>query len=302
MLEDHRDREHDCNLYRGTEATVTVGIPVFNGEKTIGQSIDSVLRQSHQDVCVWVSDNASTDGTREICLDRARLDPRVHYYRQEQNIGVFRNYDYVFRQCRTKYFKWQSSSDWCQPEFLEACVGVLESHAAVVLACPKVLLVGESGEAQAYADDFSLEADDPADRFRCLLDNIRLCNMFNGLLRTDALRRSVLNRPFLASDVVLLADLALRGKFVLLPQQLWFRRMTPETSSMMKSVEQQANFFSGLPVGYDSRVTWKIMVSLFEVVCRSRVKASARLRCLNYLLRKALWVRKDLWRELVHRG
>lgn len=284
-----------------TEPSVTIGIPVFNGEKTIGQSIDSILNQTHRNLCVRISDNASTDGTGDECRERAGEDARINYYRRERNIGVFRNYNAAFLECRTKYFKWQSSSDWCQPDFIKVCVDVLEADAAVVLACPEVLLVRASSNAEPYSDDFGLGMDDPADRFRYLLKNIKLSNLFNGLVRTDALQRSVLNRPFLGSDVVLLADLALKGKFVLVPQRLWYRRMTPATSSVMKSGADRADFFSGLPADYEFRVAWKTITSLVEVVIRSDVGASAKVNCLAYLLKMARWNRRQLWRELVHR-
>ena len=281
--------------------TVTIGIPVFNSEKTIGQSIDSILTQTHRNLCVLISDNASADSTQELCLEKVREDSRVIYRRQEQNIGVFGNYNAAFQNCESKYFKWQSSSDWCQPDFIKVCVDVLEADAAVVLACPEVLLVRESGGAEPYSDDFGLGMDDPADRFRYLLENIKLCNLFNGLVRTDALQRSVLNRSFLGSDVVLLADLALKGKFVLVPQRLWYRRMTPATSSVMKSGTDRAEFFSGLPTDYEARVAWKTIGSLFEVVLRSDVGASAKMRCFSYLLKLARWKRRELWHELFHR-
>ncbi len=301
VLANEDDRQTDRAADSSKEPAVTIGIPVFNGETTIGQSIDSILNQTHHNVCVWISDNASTDGTRQECLDRAREDGRVNYARQEHNIGVFGNYNAAFRNCESRYFKWQSSSDWCEPGFIRACVDVLDADEGVVLACPEVLLVRESGDPEPYADDFGLAMDDPADRFRYLLQNIRLCNLFNGVMRTDALRTSILNRNFLGSDVVLLAELALKGKFVLIPQRLWYRRMTAATSSVMKSGEERAEFFSGLPKDYESRVMWKTIASLFEVVARSDVGASAKIRCYSYLLKVARWQRRQLWRELFGR-
>lgn len=298
---DKTDRNIDRDLGGGAAVAVTVGIPVFNGERTIGQSIDSVLTQTYQHVCVTISDNASTDRTQDICLEKAGEDPRVDYCRQERNIGVFRNYNTVFMQCKSRYFKWQSSSDWCQPDFIRVCVEVLEADADVVLACPEVLLVRESGDAQPYSDDFGLTMDNPADRFRYLLRNIKLCNVFNGVVRTEALQKSVLNRNFLGSDVVLLADLALKGKFALIPQRLWFRRLTPETSSVLKSGEDRAKFFAGLPKDYETRVMWKSMTSLFGVVARADISASAKIKCFAYLLKLARWNRGELWQELLRR-
>ena len=279
-------------------AHVTVGIPAYNSEETIDQAIISVLDQSHRDITLWVSDNASTDGTRDKCLAWQERDSRVNYYRQDENIGVFRNYDAVFSKCESKYFKWLSSSDWCEPEFIEVCVEALEADPEVVVACPEVWLTDGTGDAKHYLDDFGLDMESPIERFIFLLSNVGLCNVFNGVTRVSALEKTILNRSFLGSDVALLANLALEGKFALVPQPLWYRRMTPETSSILGSDDDVEEFFAGLPQEYEKRVTWKLITSLFGMVTRANIDMSEKLRGYRYLVRKAAWARKEMWREL----
>lgn len=277
---------------------VTVGIPAFNSEAAIGRSIDSVLSQSYANVQLLVSDNCSNDSTQEICLKRTRRDSRLRYFRQKRNIGVFENYNELFRKCKTEYFKWQSSSDYCDRAFLTACVSVLNSNPDVVLVCPKVWLENEFGELSTYDGDFGLGMDDPAARFAYLCDNIQLCNLFNGVMRADVLSGTPLNKSFYGSDIVLLAELALRGKFVLIPDRLWYRRMTPSTASKLHSVEQRAAFFTGAPSSIGKYVTWKKMYALLVAVIRSGSDYRTQLRCLRYLVLKAIWVRGVLFREL----
>lgn len=72
---------------------VTVGIPVFNGEKFLPQTIDSALKQSLDDLVVIISDNASTDNSWEIALKFAKNDGRIECHRNTSNVGVFRNMD-----------------------------------------------------------------------------------------------------------------------------------------------------------------------------------------------------------------
>ena len=57
-----------------TNPKVSVGMPVFNGEETIAAAIESVLDQSFVDFELIISDNASTDGTADICNEFANLD------------------------------------------------------------------------------------------------------------------------------------------------------------------------------------------------------------------------------------
>lgn len=277
---------------------VTVGIPAFNSEKTIGLSIDSVLKQSVYDIRVLVSDNHSNDRTSEICLQRVRGDLRLSFLPQIRNIGVFENYNELFLKCKTKYFKWQSSSDWIDTTLLSTCIDVLDARPDVVLVCPKVWLASEDSKLSEYDDDFGLEMDDPAERFAYLCDNIQLCNLFNGVIRASALRSTHLNRPFYGSDITLLAELALRGKFVLVPERLWYRRMTPAAASKLQSAEQREEFFSGAPSGVGRYVTWKQLSALFVAALSSRNSLMVRLGCVKYVLRRAILVRRDLFREL----
>ena len=282
----------------GSDADVTVGIPAFNSDETIGQSIDSILAQSFRNLRLLISDNASEDNTGEECLKRVRRDSRVHYIRQTSNIGVFENYNELFLKCKSKYFKWQSSSDWCDKNFIESCVDALESNQDAVLAYTEVTLVDEAGNLERYTGDFGLHMDDPADRFRYFLNNLQLCNVFNGVIRTDALRGTRLNGQFQGSDSPLLAELALKGKFVLIREPMWYRRMTPATMSKLKSAEQREEFFSG-SLHYDRYVIWKRMSSLFGSVLRSEIGWRSKIKCLAYLIRKSCWVRGKLWREAV---
>ena len=72
-----------------TAPRVAVTIPTYNRADLVGDAIRSVLDQSVSEVEVFVSDNASTDDTRAV-VD-AFDDPRVHYLRNAQNLGVHAN-------------------------------------------------------------------------------------------------------------------------------------------------------------------------------------------------------------------
>jgi glycosyltransferase involved in cell wall biosynthesis len=75
---------------------VSVGMPVYNGERCIRQALDSVLGQTYENLEVIISDNASTDNTAEICLEYAARDQRIQYHRNPVNLGVIANLPRVF--------------------------------------------------------------------------------------------------------------------------------------------------------------------------------------------------------------
>ena len=59
---------------------VSIGMPVFNGEKYLKEAINSILAQTYQDFELIISDNASTDQTPQICSEYAFKDSRIRYY------------------------------------------------------------------------------------------------------------------------------------------------------------------------------------------------------------------------------
>ena len=81
---------------------VSIGLPVFNGERYLARAIDSILAQDYADFELIVSDNASTDRTAEICRDHAERDPSVRYVRNARNLGAGPNYDRPFLLARVE--------------------------------------------------------------------------------------------------------------------------------------------------------------------------------------------------------
>ena len=66
---------------------VTIALPVLNGADTVEGVARRVLDQDYHNVELLISDNASTDGTEDVCRELARADSRVRYHRQPHNIG-----------------------------------------------------------------------------------------------------------------------------------------------------------------------------------------------------------------------
>ena len=108
-------------------------MPVYNGERFLRQAIESVLDETFADFELIISDNASTDGTRAICLEYIRRDPRVRYYRNERNLTAARNFNRVYELSSGEYFKWATADDLAAPGLLEKCIAVLDAHPEVVL-------------------------------------------------------------------------------------------------------------------------------------------------------------------------
>jgi glycosyltransferase involved in cell wall biosynthesis len=112
---------------------VSIGLPVYNGENYLAETLDSILAQTFTDFEVIISDNASTDRTETICRQYAAQDRRIRYLRNTSNLGAAKNYNRVFELSQGEYFKWNGHDDPLAPVFLERCVAVLDRHPGVVL-------------------------------------------------------------------------------------------------------------------------------------------------------------------------
>src|SRR5579871_3942080 len=115
------------------EIRVSIGLPVHNGERYLREAIDSLLAQTYRDFELIISDNGSTDGTEAICRAYAAADPRIRYYREEQNRGCAWNWNRVFALARGEIFKWAAHDDVCAPRLVERCLEALDR-------CPEAVL------------------------------------------------------------------------------------------------------------------------------------------------------------------
>lgn len=210
----------------GNIPLVTIGVPTYNGEQYIRQALDSLLAQDFEDFELIISDNASEDRTREICLEYSKRDQRVKYYRNNSNMGLDQNFNQVFKLSRSPYFTWASSDDTRHTSFLSACLEVLENNESIVLCYSEVLIIGSNGHVVGLKEDDKLEisSDDPAERFRQSLWKINSGTPIHAVIRSSAMKKTKLLGGFLNSDVVFLKELSLLGNFHQVARPLFYRR------------------------------------------------------------------------------
>lgn len=132
--------------YEKEKPVVFVGIPVYNGEKFIKRRIESILSQSHTNLEILISDNASNDTTGEICKKFEKLDKRISYFCQPKNLGYVENFNYLIKNGRGKYFVIAGVDDLWEPDFIEKNVQVLETNEKIIGSIGKVKFFGYEGE------------------------------------------------------------------------------------------------------------------------------------------------------------
>src|SRR5437879_6275032 len=106
---------------------VSIGLPVFNGEKYLAKALDSLLSQEYEDFELIISDNASADETGRICENYARRDSRIRYSRNTCNIGLAPNHNRVFNRSRGELFQWAAYDDEYSRQMLKRYVEAFDA-------------------------------------------------------------------------------------------------------------------------------------------------------------------------------
>lgn len=117
-----------------TEPLLTVGMPVYNGALSLAFALDCLLAQTYKNFQIIISDNASTDETREICELYQEKDKRISYHRQEKNMGALYNFNYVLEIAESPLFMWAAHDDQWEPDFMKELVNLLMSNPTASLA------------------------------------------------------------------------------------------------------------------------------------------------------------------------
>jgi len=102
----------------GTVPAVTIGVPVYNGERYLDDALAALAAQTFADFVVLVSDNCSTDGTPAILAKWAARDPRFVVHRQPANIGAVPNFTWLLDQARSEYFMFAAYDDGWSPNYV----------------------------------------------------------------------------------------------------------------------------------------------------------------------------------------
>lgn len=234
---------------------LSIGLPVYNGERYLAEILDCFLTQTFQDFEIIVCDNASTDQTAETCRSFMERDSRVRYHRNEKNLGAIPNFNKVFQLSRAPLFKWIAHDDLYHPRYLESCVRILDENPDVVLAHSSTSFVDDRGKpfpvdpaTGSYVDprtgilqtaDSPMVADNRTAilRFWQVLSGACWGTHMFGVMRRAALQRTGLIPNFSGGDRAMLAELALLGRFQCSEEVLFSKRFHEDASCHLDEKE-----------------------------------------------------------------
>ena len=208
---------------------VSIGLPVYNGEPFIQQAIDSLLAQDYKNFELIISDNGSIDSTQEICMEYAKQDKRIRYYRSDTNNGALWNFNHVFELSIAEYFMWASHDDYWEPSYISVCLKAYERSPGIVLAGTFCESFYPKGKRKNFIDygltTIGLSA---LERFKIYKSTIHSGNhiggIFYGIYKSKFLSKVQPFNNVIANDHIILAELCLLGEFVTVEQVLVHKR------------------------------------------------------------------------------
>lgn len=167
-------------------------MPAYNGERFIGEAIESLLNQSFFDFTLFISDDASTDGTRAICEMYTKKDQRIIYYRQTKNLGLFANFKFVLGKADAPYFMWAAQDDIREKDYLKVCAGKLENNGHLGLATTVMAVTDSFGKTLTEEKDLVCLSGKPRIRqvakYILQPEILGKCNLMYGLWRIGVVK------------------------------------------------------------------------------------------------------------------
>lgn len=261
---------------------LTIGLPVFNGEDLVAESIEALLGQTYEDFELLISDNASTDATPDICRSYLKQDSRIRYVRQPYNIGLRNNENFLMSEARTELFKLAAHDDLYARDLIKRCVAALDKRPDVVVAHAWEARIDMSGKVtEGLAYPVAADAPRAPDRFRSMLFD-GWDDYTYGVIRTTVLRRTHLFGSHHLADRTFNTELNLHGPFYLVPEWMYFRREHPERVDPY-TVRSRAAYMDHNRAGGLIRLYGEYFWAYVMIIRSAPISAAEKRECLGYL-------------------
>ena len=281
---------------------MSIGLPVYNGERHLREALDSILAQTFHDFEIVISDNGSTDATEQICREYATRDSRIRYHRSAVNRGAAWNYNNVTALSSGKYIKHAAADDLLMTTYLERCVAMLEHDQSMTICHSRSKFIDEDGRSVPVGPGLGsrtkahLESSKPHERFKVYHNNYNEnsgCEAVFGLMRASALKQTPVLGSFIGADLLLLAEMALRGKIYEVPDELFVYRIhTANSVRANPDRESRGAWFDPANRGRlrNQVFHWEWFVRYLSAIHRVPMAPMEKIRCYRQMPR---WV----WRH-----
>jgi glycosyltransferase involved in cell wall biosynthesis len=197
---------------------------VYNGERFLGRTLESLVAQTYANLEIIVCDNASTDRTSEIAREFCERDTRVKYVRNDTNIGAIPNFVKVLGLATGKYFTWTAADDVRPSDAIGRCVAVLEAQPEAVMAHGPIVLDLPARQTSMQVENrVYMGQSRPSARVREFTTGVRHVALMFGLHRREVLQ-TIPYGNHVAGDYFVCLLLSQRGPVAWIPAPILIYR------------------------------------------------------------------------------
>ena len=124
---------------------VSIIIPVYNAEKFIGETIESVISQTYTNWEILILNDMSTDRSYEIIQEYAQKDGRIKVINSEKNIGVVEGRNRLINEADGEYIAFLDADDYWKEDKLEKQIEFMKNK-DIAISCTEYTRVTENGK------------------------------------------------------------------------------------------------------------------------------------------------------------
>jgi len=234
---------------------VSVIIPVYNEIRFIQKTLESVVGDADE---IILSDNASTDGSSDICQSFANKYPEIKYIRHKENIGGLKNFGFCVSQISGKYVRNIGAHDMISIGSNQSMASILDKYADVAMVYPKYVIGLKEDYSFEYFHTYEyfgndLLSDSAMIRTKSMISNLREFSLFFGLWRSEIFKNVVYPRIYtqICTDHVALSATAAKGKMFPDDRSVFFR-MNPRICESREDSEKRYINMMSLPSNTNS--------------------------------------------------
>jgi protein O-GlcNAc transferase len=220
---------------------VTIGIPVYNEEKYIHDTLSSILIQfkSFSSIEVIISNNASTDSSLKIINNFIESNPDIDNFKvfdHPKNIGATENFWFVFDKSISDYFIWVGAHDILSEDFINIGYNFLINNPEFSMFSGSHMKIDENNNILNSHIPYSFDSEGSFNRYKSSLINLSNCYIFHSLFNKNFLNNYPrYNAP--SEDHIIISRLLWNGKLFQSKDCAYVRRYLPVIDRIVKNNE-----------------------------------------------------------------
>tara|TARA_Y100000590_G_C15611424_1_gene973983 strand:+ start:352 stop:1275 length:924 start_codon:yes stop_codon:yes gene_type:complete len=267
------------------EPLISIGLPVFNGEKYLVKSLNSLINQTYHKIEIIICDDNSNDSSFEICKNYENKNKNILFYQNQKRLGVVPNMIKSLKLAKGDYFIWASQDDIWQDNFISKLLELSTKEESVISMCATQVIDNSGKNIIQYKFpnlcQYNNSIYNVARSILCPVNGelLKMSIFIHGLIKTDYFRKSLSAYPgYFRSERHLLVQLALSGKFSYLNEVLFYKRVYDDNSRRIGDKLFNKLWYSNI------RNFFQMITSIiFSPIIKLKFKVLSFFIILNYL-------------------